>query len=389
MAGRFRNFGLAGAFLLAVALIAVAFQSALWGAISAALLAVAGVVVLRGNRWRTGSLLVAALALSLALLDVFAGLLTPGAVDAGLVKKTVPRHWPPPDPVLGFRPLPNTEVRATATFNDQIIYDQTYHFDAAAARVTPPGPPGADTYLFMGDSFVFGQGLADDQTLAAQFVRERERSVNGINLGVPGYGPNHLVRAFEAGLLDHYAGKNVKAVVTWIIPAHLARVTGEGSWLGSSPRYVLDDGALRFTGTFTEHRLRDPLAGLRYLLGEQFAFIDAIGRNRRQDEQVALFLALMARLQELAREKLGARLVVVYSWPDETSQRGYGGTTLGRAMLVSTLAKVRDLGPVMVSVDTLTNGIPASRLLIPHDGHPSAYTNELMARQLKRQLDGL
>lgn len=389
MAGRFRNFGLAGAFLLAVALIAVAFQSALWGAISAALLAVAGVVVLRGNRWRTGSLLVAALALSLALLDVFAGLLTPGAVDAGLVKKTVPRHWPPPDPVLGFRPLPNTEVRATATFNDQIIYDQTYHFDAAAARVTPPGPPGADTYLFMGDSFVFGQGLADDQTLAAQFVQERERSVNGINLGVPGYGPNHLVRAFEAGLLDHYAGKNVKAVVTWIIPAHLARVTGEGSWLGSSPRYVLDDGALRFTGTFTEHRLRDPLAGLRYLLGEQFAFIDAIGRNRRQDEQVALFLALMARLQELAREKLGARLVVVYSWPDETSQRGYGGTTLGRAMLVSTLAKVRDLGPVMVSVDTLTNGIPASRLLIPHDGHPSAYTNELMARQLKRQLDGL
>ena len=36
----------------------------------------------------------------------------------------------------------------------------------------------------------------------------------------------------------------VKAVVTWIIPAQLARVTGDGSWLGSSPRYVLEDGKL-------------------------------------------------------------------------------------------------------------------------------------------------
>ena len=60
--------------------------------------------------------------------------------------------------------------------------------------------------------------------------------------------PEKTPASFEAGLFDRYAAQHVKAVVTWIIPAQLARVTGDGSWLGSSPRYVLEDGKLRHTG---------------------------------------------------------------------------------------------------------------------------------------------
>src|SRR5438034_1257875 len=96
--------------------------------------------------------------------------------------------------------------------------------------------------LFSGNRWRTGSLL-----LAAQFAKANDYKVRTVNLGVPGYGPNHLVRAFEAGLLDRYAGQSVKAVVSWIIPAHLARVTGDGSWLGSSPRYVLENGALRHT----------------------------------------------------------------------------------------------------------------------------------------------
>ena len=78
-----------------------------------------------------------------------------------MVRTTVPKWWPPPDPILGFRPQPNSEVVATATFGPELIYRRTYHFDADAARLTPQGPAGADTYLFLGDSFIFGQGLFD------------------------------------------------------------------------------------------------------------------------------------------------------------------------------------------------------------------------------------
>src|SRR5262249_5135320 len=153
-----------------------------------------------------------------------------------LVRTTEPRSWPPPDAVLGFRPKPNSSVIATATFGIETIYRQTYHFDADGARVTAAAPPGADTYLFMGDSFIFDQVVPDDQSVATQFAKVNDFKVRTVNLGVPGNALNQLLRAFEAGLLDRYESQYVKAVVTWIIPAQLARVTGDGSWLGSSPR---------------------------------------------------------------------------------------------------------------------------------------------------------
>ncbi len=382
MDGRRRNYWIAAGLVALLAAGAAVLPSALWACGLAAVLALAGVVLLRGNRWRSGALLAAALAVSLAMLDAFAGLLSPAPMGQGLVQTTDPRWWPPPDPVLGFRPRPNSQVVATATYGPETIYRHTYHFDATAARVTPAGPAGADTYLFLGDSFIFGQGLVDDQSLAAQFFRANDGQVRAINLGVPGYGPNHLVRALEAGLLDGYAGQSVKAVVSWIIPAHLARVTGDGSWLGSSPRYVLEDGVLRHTGTFNEYRWTHPVAGLKYLLGEQFKFVDAIGMRQRQEAQAELFVALMARLQKLVREKFDAPLIVIYSWPDETSQAGYGDMTL----LIPILRRLREAGIPLLSVDSLMGTIPVSQLIIPHDGHPTALVYELIARELKRRL---
>jgi hypothetical protein len=388
MAGTFRNYWFAGGFLLAVGLVALTLNSAVWACAAAAILGLAGVVLLEGNRWRNSALLVSALALSLTLLDAFAGWLSPAPMGAGLVRSTEPRWWPPPDPILGFRPRPDSEAVAMATYDGKTVYRQTYHFDATAARVTPSAPSDAETYLFMGDSFVFGQGLLDDEALASQFAKVHDLSVHGVNLGVPGYGPNHLVRAFEAGLLDRYADKNVKAVVTWIIPAQLARVTGDGTWLGSSPRYVLENGVLRYTGSFNEHRLLNPMAGLKYLLGQLFAFIDAIGMRQRQEEQIDLFVAMMARLQVLAREKFGAPLAIIYSWPDEGSKPGHGDSTVAQPMLVAVLKRLRELGAPMINVDQLTERIDSSRILIPHDGHPTAFTNELIARELKRRLNG-
>ena len=95
-----------------------------------ACLALAGVVLFRGNGWRTGALLVAAVALSLALLDAFAGLLAPTAYGAGLVRKVDPQWWPQPHPVLGFRPKPDSTAVATATFNGlRLVRDRHVYID--------------------------------------------------------------------------------------------------------------------------------------------------------------------------------------------------------------------------------------------------------------------
>lgn len=387
MAGVGRNISVAALMLLVVAIAAVVLPSALWVCLVATLAGLAGVVAFRGNGWRTGALLVAALALSLALLDAFAGLLTPSAHGEGLVRTTEPRWWPPPHPVLGFRPAPNSSTLATATFNGEPVYRETYRFDADGARVTPAAPPGADLYLFLGDSFMFGQGLPDDQAMPAQFARLNDFKVRTVNLGVPGNSPNILVRAFETGMLDGYIGRPVKAVVTWIIPAQLARVTGDGNWLGDTPRYELQDGKLVHTGSFNDYRWRHPLDGLRYLLGQEFAFVDAIGREQRQKEQIELFVAMMARLQAFVREKFNVPLLVIYSWPDETTLPGHGGVTeFALPVLTDVIARIRKLGIATLQADQAVKGVPNSTLMIPHDGHPTALANELVAKALKQKL---
>ncbi len=384
MAGVGRNLWLTAGLLALFALAAVLLRSTLWLCGLAVLLGLAGVVLLRGNRWRNGALMIAALAVAAGLLDAMAGWLAPQAQGAGLVRFTDPSEWLLPDANLGYRLIPNNVVVDTATFDGQPVYRATYTIGPDGTRVTPPAPAGADLYLFMGDSFVFGQGLDDDQNLSAQFARANDLKVRTVNFSAPGWGPNHLVRALEAGFFDRFAGDKVKAVVTWIIPDHLSRVTGDGEWLGASPRYVLEDGKLEFTGSFTHHRWMNPLAGLRYQAGKVFSFVNALGMRQHQAEQTELFVALMLRLQALAREKFGAPLIVIYSWPDEASGNSYG---LGDDQrLVALLVRLRNLGIPLMSVDQFTTQIDMNRLVLPHDGHPTAFVNQLLAGGLKRRL---
>jgi hypothetical protein len=218
------------------------------------------------------------------------------------------------------------------------------------------------------------------------FAEMGDGKVRTLNLSAPGNAPNHLVRAFEAGLLDRYAGQSVKAVVVWIIPAQLARTTGDGSWLGSSPRYDLVEGKLVHTGSFTEYRFSHPITGLKHYLGELFPFIASIGEKQRQDEQLKLFVAMMARLQLYAREKFNAPLVVIYSWPDERVRGLHGHSEIDQSMLVDVIVQLRKLGIELVRVDDLTSGQPIDKILIPHDGHPTRATNELIAAELKKRL---
>jgi hypothetical protein len=344
-----------------------------------ALLGLAGVVLLRGNRARTGSLLVAAVAVGLIGADLVADLFTPKAMGAGIVRVTDPREWLVPDAVLGYRPRANTKVDVRETFDGKPVFHHTYTILADQTRATIAAPPGADTYVFLGDSFMFGEGLADDETVPSQFARLTGSSARTVNFSASGYAPNHLVRAVEAGLLDPYKTPNLMAMVTWVIPDHLARVTGDGGWLGSSPRYVLENGVPRFTGTFNEYRLYHPLEGLRYLLGQQFAFVHAIGQRQRQQEQADLFVALVVRLQALVRERFGVPLLVVYSWPDKSGDD---------PLLVSVPGKLRAAGVKLMRVNDVTTGHDVSKLLIPHDGHPTAFQDGLIAAELKRLLIG-
>ena len=175
----------------------------------------------------------------------------------------VPRWWPPPRSRPGLPPDAQQRGRGHRHLRagDRLSPDLSLRCRScarhAARRRRAPTP--ISSWAIPSCS---ARACRDDETLPAQFATANDNKVRALNLSVPGNAPNHLVRAFEAGLLDRYAGQPVKAVVTWIIPAQLARITGDGSWLGSSPRYVLETACSRHTGSFNEYRLPIPSPAL-------------------------------------------------------------------------------------------------------------------------------
>jgi hypothetical protein len=88
-------------------------------------------------------------------------------------------------------------------------YDLTAHIDAMSGRVTVPVPEaGAPVVPLLGDSFVFGIGVTDEQTIASRLA-ERHRDWRFLNLGVPGTALNEQLyflrnRHREIGSPDRY-----------------------------------------------------------------------------------------------------------------------------------------------------------------------------------------
>ena len=346
-------------------------------------LALVGVATLERPSWRSAALLVAALLLGLSAMEGLGSLLAPAAVNRGVVKIYDPRIWTVDDPIVGYRPRPDSTVHVEARYGDELVFRQLYTIEPSGARATPRSGSEGPTYLFMGDSFIFGEGLSDAETLRAQFAARLHNPAHVVNLGVLGYAPNHLVRALETGLYDAHANGKVAAVFTWISPVQLPRVTGDASWLGSSPRYVIDEaGQLRHTGTFTAHRLRNPLAGLSYLARSHFALVARTAEPALEAERARLFVALIARLRDLVRARYDAPLVLLYDWPDtdRPGQNDLQYLPVFRALSALDIPMVpvrKVMGPVQ----------QWSEFVIPHDAHPNARLTSGLADELIRLTD--
>ncbi len=344
------------------------------------LLALAGVAVFRTPRVRTGFLVLASVLLSFSAAEAFIGVLAEPPVNRSVAKVHEPSNWTVGDDVVGYRTRPGITVSATATFGDDTVYRRNYTIEPSGARRTPGSTASAPkTILFIGDSYIFGEGLSDDQTLPSRFAAGLATPANVVNLGVLGYSPAHLVRAVESGLYDRYVVGKVAAVVTWITRIHLPRLTGDGGWLGSSPRYELDAGGRpRFTGSFNEYRWTHPGNGLEYLGRTYLASVARAVRGDLEHAQVPLYLALLADLRDKVRARYDAPLVLIYDWPEEIGEGQDDG------FYVPYFKDIKALGMPMISVRRILGPSMAGwkDWVIPYDNHPNERLTEALAKDL-------
>jgi hypothetical protein len=252
------------------------------------------------------------------------------------------------------------------------MYSINYTIDTHGHRLTRGGGPNADTYFFFGDSYTYGVGVDDNETLPSRFSEALGYRYTVANLAFSGLGPHHMLRLLETNEIDPAAvtGKVRRAYYS-LIADHQDRVVGRYLYSLTGPKYLLDRGGRPvFQGRFL-----DNLDGRIGWLAEQaggaparlrvLAMQALLPPRYRQD----LVVGILAESAKILRERYGAELVVlIWSWPDPAS---LVDNLRGRGIRGNLVADM--IGDV---------DAPGLRQIPGSDDHPTAKADRLLGAAL-------
>lgn len=335
------------------------------------------VVVLRG-RLRDVALVFASLSFGLVAIE-----LVVWRVSGAPITYKEKGSWAPM-PELGWspaRPGPIHEKKVAA--NGDVIYDVINTIDDNLMRKVDSAASGP-TVVFFGDSMTFGAGVNDADTLPQSFVDLTSRKFRVLNMAVAAYGPQQFLRALEIGHRDAQLKQDPRLFVLLTAPWHAARTACVANNTWFAPSYMLKDGAPVYGGPCST-RAAGVSGALRSLFRSTEAFKFFFERERPMEKaDIDLYLSILIRAGELAREKYGVPTLILYLSDDLASARyrlgpGYGNEDLMR--------RLREGGLRVLNAQIDVAAYPENSLLIPGDGHPTGLAHRIWAQRLKEYVE--
>jgi hypothetical protein len=164
------------------------------------------------------------------------------------------------DAWLGYKSVPNVRVVSRKAYKGQILYEARYSTDAYGRRITPIERPEERRrfLLFFGDSFMFGQGVNDEETLPC-YVAQLAPHYRPYNYGVVGYGPQSMLATLQrdtfAREITEPQGMLVYLFNDDQIPRAVGSMRVHNAWAHHLPFYTLDaQHRLVRRGNFTSGR---------------------------------------------------------------------------------------------------------------------------------------
>jgi hypothetical protein len=305
-----------------------------------------------------------------------------------------------PHDVLGYAPLPGATVSVAEYYGDEVdyevVYEVDYHFDARGLRVTPPAVSDevAPCIAFFGGSFMFGEGLENDETLPSAVAAATDGEHHVCNFGFSGYGAHQMLAALEKGLVEGAGCQVEYAIYEGMLP-HVTRALGMNPWDKHTPRYernaegvavqrgYFDDGA---RGWFVE-KVRAQL-----LKSEIVKRSTGVNYKDVTPDEVALYVAIVDKSRGIIEEAFPRSEFHVLFWDE-------AGVAESEAILESMARagiRVHRLSEVLSGAGTFTFGsfgLEAGMgdeglkyVVSKYNGHPSALTNALIGRYVTEQI---
>lgn len=149
------------------------------------------------------------------------------------------------DGLLGSSPYPDISVNVIKADNLSLIYKAKYSTDNLGRRFTPvTNPTARKKYaLFFGGSFIFGEGVNDNETLPYYFSKIA-MSYRAYNYGFGGYGPQHMLARLEGEKIRTDIKENEGLLIYLFTDWHVQRAVGNAKLVathgGGYPYYTYD-----------------------------------------------------------------------------------------------------------------------------------------------------
>src|SRR5262245_25339768 len=243
-------------------------------------------------------------------LTIFGFLLAIGLAEGGIRILALAMHRFPfltSDARAGWANLPNIEQKVVNFGNSRFILSTDSggrRIPHALKGVSPGG--SATQVVLVGDSFVFGLGVNDEQTVGAILARETPYWI--VNLGVVGYGTDQELVKLEEFLSGLTNGNRIAAIIVFAFDNDFVDVQRDRDpYLGrTKPRFNVKGELIRtaYTPTVSD-RLMD-LSRLFWVVNSKRATMFADSRLLPRDgiEVVISCLRLMRRRAEANRAQV-------------------------------------------------------------------------------------
>jgi hypothetical protein len=270
-----------------------------------------------------------------------------------------------------------------------LLYEVKYTIDEHGLRVTSPSintrKAESSCVLFFGDSFTFGEGVDDAETMPYRLAVKTNQRYQAYNFGFLGYGPHQMLAQLQRGVVDGTIECTPVMAIYQALPGHVSRAAGLEAWDQSGPRYVpAEDGLVSWEGRFDEGKPDDvrgrfrafhrnlPMEAKRYL--EKSALYRALLYMHRAvtDHDLDVFLRIVEQSRRIIESRYpGASFHVVF-WD-------FSGENPVESKIISGLKQKG------IPVHLISSILPGYRghenryKIHPADGHPNPLAHDLVA----------
>jgi hypothetical protein len=301
------------------------------------------------------------------------------------------------DEILGYAPLKGERFTEATHYKGSLLYDIAYTIDNHRLRISSPLDSQSNLQtpcmLFFGDSFTFGEGVRDEETLPYRVGIKSNQAYRPYNFGFLGYGPHQMLAQLQHGLVRETINCVPRYAIYQALPSHVSRAAGLEAWDQAGPKYILTKNrTIISVGRFNDAVQPGILAALRrwhprlpYQLRhavEKSALYRGLLYIRRSinDADIDRFVGIV----DLSRQYLAAHYpgiefhVIFWDFSHQTDP-----------IEIKIIQALKAAGIQLHFLSTIIPDYSSHReryILHSADGHPNKLTHDLIAEYILTQI---